>query len=432
MNKKKQVFVVGLDAFNLDKLNKLPEAEYCDFHAALEISDIRGVSDISIPDLLKKADERIEKVGHIDAIVSYYDFPGTVLVPIIAEKYNLPGPSLESVLKCEHKYWSRFEQQKVIPKHIPQFKAFDPFEEDAFQSIDFITPYWIKPIKSYRSFLAYKINGPVQFSEYMEEVRKHVNFMSEPFNYILKEYGMPQEFAEMRETMIAETPINGHQCTIEGYAFDDEVVVYGIVDSVREEDRSSFSRYEYPSSLPQEIQFRMADVARRAIAQVGLWNSAFNIEFFYNSTANQVYLLEINPRISQAHTDIFEKIHGISHHHIMLNLALGQRPKALDYNGDYRIAAHFMLRTFESGKVKGVPSEDELKKLKERYDDLAIKINVKPEMNLDDMYGQDSYSYELANIFLGAKNKEQLLQKYNDVVENLSFNIEYDRRTMLY
>jgi hypothetical protein len=432
MTDKKQVFVVGLDQFNLDKLNKLPEAAHCDFHAALEISEIRGVENIAIPELLEKAEERIKKKGRIDAIVSYYDFPGTVLVPIIAEKYNLPGPSLESVLKCEHKYWSRMEQQKVIPKSIPQFKAFDPFDDNAFDIIDFITPYWIKPIKSYRSYLAFKINGPVQFSGYMEEVRAHVNFMSEPFNHIFKEYGMPQEYSQMHETMIAETPINGHQCTIEGYAYDDEVVVYGIVDSVREEDRSSFSRYEYPSSLPQEIQFRMADLTRRAITQIGLWNSPFNIEFFYNSTANQVYLLEINPRISQAHTDIFEKIHGISHHHIMLSLALGKRPKALDYDGDFRIAAHFMLRTFENGKVRETPSDKEIKTLKEKYEDLAIKINVKPETDLDDMFGQDSYSYELANIFLGGKNKEQLLEKYDEVVKGITFKIDYNQKDMLY
>ncbi len=433
MKEKKQVFVVGLDQFNLDKLNRLPEAEDCDFHAALEISDIRGVDSISIPDLLKKADEKIAaNDGQIDAVVSYYDFPGTVLVPIIAEKYNLPGPTLESVLKCEHKYWSRLEQQKVIPKSIPQFKAFNPFDDDAFEQIDFITPYWIKPIKSYRSFLAYKINGPVQFGEYMQEVREHVDFMSEPFNYIFKEYGMPHEFTDMPERMIAETPITGHQCTVEGYAYDDEVVVYGIVDSVREEDRSSFSRYEYPSSLPQEIQFRMADLTRRAITQIGLWNSPFNIEFFYNSTANQIYLLEINPRISQAHTDIFEKIHGISHHHIMLSLALGKRPKALDYDGDFRIAAHFMLRTFQNGEVKETPSEKEIKALKERYDDLAIKINVKPEMNLDEMFGQDSYSYELANIFLGGKNKEELLEKYDEVVRGITFKIDYIQKDMLY
>lgn len=432
MRTKKNVFVVGLDDFNLDKLKRLPEANEMEFLPAVKFSEMRGVDNISIADLLAIADKRIEEAGHIDAVVSYYDFPGTALVPIIAQKYNLPGPTLESVLKCEHKYWSRLEQQKVIPRSLPQFKAFDPFDDDAYEKIDFITPYWIKPIKSYRSFLAYSISGPIQFREYMEEVRKHVNFMAEPFNYIFKEYGMPYEITDMEETMIAETPIHGHQCTVEGYAFDDEVIVYGIVDSVREEDRSSFSRYEYPSNLPQEIQFRMADLTRRAISQIGLMNSAFNIEFFYDSTANMIYLLEINPRISQAHTDIFEKVHGISHHHIMLNLALNRRPKALDYNGEFRKGAHFMLRTFESGKVNGVPTQEEINTLKQKYSDLAIKINVKEGMNLDDMHGQDSYSFELANIFLGGRNQEELLEKYRDVVENLSFNIDYVEEEMLY
>lgn len=432
MRKKKNVFVVGLDDFNLNKLKRLPEAEECEFLPAVKFSEMRGVDAISVADLLAKVDERVKEAGHIDAVVSYYDFPGTALVPIIAEKYNLPGPTLESILKCEHKFWSRLEQQKVVPKSLPQFKAFDPFDDNAYDKIDFITPYWIKPIKSYRSFLAYRISGPIQFKEYMEEVRKHVNFMAEPFNYIFKEYGMPHEITDMEETMIAETPIHGHQCTVEGYAFDDEVIVYGIVDSVREEDRSSFSRYEYPSNLPQEIQFRMADLTRRAIGQIGLMNSAFNIEFFYDSTANQIYLLEINPRISQAHTDIFEKVHGISHHHIMLNLAMNRRPNALDYNGEFRKAAHFMLRTFESGVVKGVPGQEEIDNVKKKYPDLAIKINVKEGMNLDDMHGQDSYSYELANIYLGGRNQEELLEKYHDVVDSLSFDIDYVEEEMLY
>jgi len=208
------------------------------------------------------------------------------------------------------------------------------------------------------------------------------------------------------------------------------VVVYGIVDSVREGDRSSFSRYEYPSSLPQEIQFRMADLTRRAITQIGLNNSPFNIEFFYNNTVNQNFLLEINPRISQAHTDIFEKVHGHSHHSIMLNLALGRRPRALEYNGSYRIAANFMLRTYEPGTVSHVPTKEEIQKLNEKYPDFYIKLHVKEGLHLSELRGQDSYSYELANIFLGARNQEELIDKYNDCVEHLGFGIDYDESVL--
>ena len=426
MTDKKQIFVVGLDDFNLEKLKRLPEASDCDFPPAVKYEEMRGLEQFDMKKLIETAFQRIDQHGRIDAVVSYYDFPGTDLVPIIASRYNLMGPSLESVLKCEHKYWSRLEQNKVIPRSVPMFMAFDPFDNQAYQKIEMIPPFWIKPIKSFRSFLAYRINSEYEFNDHMQEVREHIDYMSEPFNYIFKNYQLPEEFAYMKETCIAESPISGHQCTVEGYVFDGEVVVYGIIDSVREEDRSSFARYEYPSSLPQEIQFRMADLARRVITQIGLNNSPFNIEFFYNHTVNQIFLLEINPRISQAHTDIFEKVHGISHHSIMLNIALGRRPKALEYKGKHRIASNFMLRIYESGKVKKVPSQEELDKLKEKYPELTLKLHVTEGMHLSDLQGQDSYSYELGNMFLGARNQEELIQKYDDCMANLTFDVELD------
>lgn len=426
MTDKKQIFVVGLDDFNLEKLKRLPEASDCDFLPAVKYEEMRGLEQFDMKKLIETAFQRIDQHGRIDAVVSYYDFPGTDLVPIIASRYNLMGPSLESVLKCEHKYWSRLEQNKVIPRSVPMFMAFDPFDNQAYQKIEMIPPFWIKPIKSFRSFLAYRINSEYEFNDHMQEVREHIDYMSEPFNYIFKNYQLPEEFAYMKETCIAESPISGHQCTVEGYVFDGEVVVYGIIDSVREEDRSSFARYEYPSSLPQEIQFRMADLARRVITQIGLNNSPFNIEFFYNHTVNQIFLLEINPRISQAHTDIFEKVHGISHHSIMLNIALGRRPKALEYKGKHRIASNFMLRIYESGKVKKVPSQEELDKLKEKYPELTLKLHVTEGMHLSDLQGQDSYSYELGNMFLGARNQEELIQKYDDCMANLTFDVELD------
>lgn len=426
MNQRKQVFVVGLDDFNLKKLQRLPEAAECDFLPAIEYQEMRGVQNYDMEALIAKAFQRIDEHGKIDAIVTYYDFPGTNLVPVIADRYHLTAPSLESVLKCEHKYWSRLEQNKVIPRSIPMFAAFDPFDEKAFQKIEMIPPFWIKPIKSFRSFLAYKINSEHQFNEYMQEVREHIDYMSEPFHYMFQNFDIPREYADMKETMIAETPISGHQCTVEGYVYDGEVVVYGIVDSVREADRSSFAHYVYPSSLPQEIQFRMADLARRAITQVGLNNSAFNIEFFYNSTVNQIFLLEINPRISQAHTDIFEKVHGVSHHSIMLNLALGRRPKALEYEGKHRIAANFMLRLYDAGRVTGIPRQEELGHLQSKYPEMSLKLHVNEGMHLTELQGQDSYSFELANLFLGARNQDELLEKYNDCLNHLTFEIEFD------
>jgi len=423
----KNVFVVGLDDFNLAMLERLPEAEECRFLPALDISEIRNVERYDMEKLISTAKKRMSsEPGGVAAVVTYYDFPGTDLVPILAEEFGVIGPTLESVLKCEHKYWSRLEQQKVIPDNIPNFKAFDPEDEDAYRNLDMIPPFWIKPFKSFKSYLAYKINDEYSFTVHAKEMAENLDFMQEPFNYLMEEYNMPKEYLDMRESCIAESSLNGHMCTLEGYVYNGDVVVYGIVDSVREIDRSSFSRYEYPSSLPLEVQFRMADVARRTITAIGLNQSPFNIEFFYDPNYDTTSLLEINPRISQAHTDIFEKVHGISHHRIMLQIALGQRPKAMGYNGDFRVAANFMVRTYEPGKVVNVPDQETIEALQKEMPGTIIKVAVEEGQDLSDLKYQDSYSYQIANVFMGAEHRMELLEKYNRCMDRLDFKVERD------
>jgi hypothetical protein len=430
---RKNVFVIGLDPFNRAKLERLPQAEECEFHAALDIADIRNVDEFDMAALIDKAVHNIEATGGtVDAIASYYDFPGTVLVPILAERFGVPAPTLEAVLKCEHKYWSRLEQRKVIPEHIPQFQPFDPFDDDAWGRINLLPPFWIKPIKSFRSFLAFQINDERQFRSVMPMCREKGGFMNEPFHYLMREYGAaPAEIADMPESFVAESPIGGWQCTLEGYSHQGRVHIYGVVDSVREQDSSSFSRYEYPSSLPLETQHRMMDVARLVVQQLGLDNSPFNVEFFYDQTADQVWFLEINPRISQAHTDIFEKVHGISHHSVMVDLALGRKPKPMERKGRFNVAAHFMFRTVESGRVLRIPSSEAVSRLKTRQPGTEVKIPVQPGQHLKELLGQDMYSFEIANVFIGGRDQADLLDKYDEALAVLQFDIEKDTATVI-
>lgn len=422
---KKNIFIIGLDQFNLDKLERLPRARECEFHPALNVSEIRGVDSYDVPGLIATATQRMEGAGvPVDAVASYWDFPGSTLVPILAKHFGVPGPSLQSVMNCEHKYWSRLEQQKVVPEHIPQFRVFDPFDDDAFEKIDLVPPYWIKPVKSFRSFLAYKINGEGQFADAMKQVREHIGFMNAPFNEIMKSPEIPPEIANMTETCIAESMLSGSMCTLEGYVYAGDVVGYGIIDSVRELDRSSFARYEYPSHLPLEIQHRMMDVARQTITQIGLDNSGFNIEFFYDQTHDQVYLLEINPRVSAAHTDIFEKVNGASHLRVMLDLALGNKPPPFEKRGRHSLAANFMLRVYEAGTVTRVPTPAEIQRVLDEELATTVAVHVESGSSLDELGGQDSYSFVLANLFIAGRDQLDILEKYDKCLEVLSFELQ--------
>ena len=424
--RKKNIFIVGMDEFNERLLRQLPHAEEYDFHAALDISEIRNVRSYDIQKLIDKAVDRMESFSSVDGVASYLDFPGTLLVPILARHFDLPAPDLESVLKCEHKYWSRIEQKEVIPENIPQFQGFDPYDEQAFEKIELLPPFWIKPIKSLKSFLSFRVNDEQDFREDVDKIRKEIGFVLEPFKYIVQNFAdLPEELKAMKNICIAETPIGGLQCTLEGYCFNGQVVGYGIVDSIHEKTTPSFARYQYPSILPLEVEHDMINIARKAITRIGLNNSPFNIEFFYDQTSDQVYLLEINPRISQAHTDMFAKIHGTSHLSVMIDLCLNRKPRVMERNGKFNQAAHFMVRTFGDGRVIKSPAPEEIKKAELQFPETTIDILVKEGDILSELPAlQDSYSYELANIFIGGKDSSDLLEKYNIILETLTFQIQ--------
>jgi hypothetical protein len=59
--------------------------------------------------------------GPIDAVVGYWDLPSIVMLPILRREFGLRGPTLESVLRCQHKYWSRVEQARAVPDEVPGF-----------------------------------------------------------------------------------------------------------------------------------------------------------------------------------------------------------------------------------------------------------------------------------------------------------------------
>ena len=422
---KKNVFIVGMDSFNLKKLQRLPEAAECNFYSALDAGEIRDVPGYDMGELIARARQRIEKTpGKTHAIVTYFDFPATDLVPILVEAYGVPGPSMESVFKCQHKYWSRLEQQKIIPHNIPKFCAFNPFDEESCALIDIKPPFWIKPVRSFRAFLAYRVDGEEEFREYIREIREKIGFLHEPFRYLLKNYNIPSEFADMKESCLAESPLSGRQCTVEGYVLNGEVAIYGVVDWVLDGHLSSVLRYEYPSSLPDRVKDHMAGVCRKIVKHVGLDNSAFNAEFFYDPDSDETYLLEINPRMSQSHADLFEKVHGVSHHRVMLQIALGRKPVPFEWQGKYNYAAKFMLRTFEPGKVVKVPSREEIAAIKREIPDTIIRPLVREGQQLSQFQIRDSYSYELADIYIGADDREGLVDKYNHILSKISFSIE--------
>ena len=419
---KKNVFVVGMDEFNHQKLNSLEIAKDYQFHQLLSQKETKEGGTYPLPDLMKKAEDALERFdGSIDAIVGFWDFPVTSMVPLLCRKYGLRSATVDAVLKCEHKYWSRHEQAQVIDD-LPRFFAVDPWDENAFDKIDLEFPFWVKPVKSFSSHLAFKIDSREEFERAMHVTREKIGFIAKPFNWFIEQAEHESEFKDVDGWYcIAEEPISGEQCTLEGYVIDGEVHTHGVIDSMSYPNSSVFHRYQYPSRLPESIKERMMTDARKVLQHIGYDNQAFNIEFFYDAEQDRLQLLEINQRISQSHAEIFERVDGASNHQVMLEVALGQPPKFPQGQGKYPMAAKCFLRRFENGRVSHAPQPEDLKRLEQEVPGVVVEIHAEQGMQLSDLIEQDSYSYVLAEIYLGGSSEEEILQNYARVVDKLDF-----------
>lgn len=424
----KKVFVLGLEPFNLGMLEKFEEEDQVEYLEALSADESVSIDEpFTLMDLVHLAEQRMDEYGPADAILNYWDFPGSCLAPLLCHRNGLPGPKLEAVAALEHKLWCRQVLHRVAPEFSTDFCAVDPFAERPRKMIEIDYPFWVKPFVSHSSYLGFKIENEEELRQAMAIIREGIGLFGNPFNEFLDHVEMPEDIKGIGGLhCIAEKSIAADaQVTLEGYVFAGEVVIYGAVDSVREGGvGSSFSRYEYPSRMPREVLERMEDATAKLLTEVGYDNAPFNAEFFYDQESGRISLLEVNTRLSKSHAPLFQDVDGRSHQKIGLELALGQRPQFSKGKGSWPSAAKFMLRLFQDGKVKRVPSSTEIHHMQTRYPEAMVQVLVDEGQRLSALGFQDSYSFEIADIFIGGRDREELNEKYSDILENLPFQVD--------
>lgn len=423
----KNIFVVGLNDYNAERLKRLRGVEDVVFHQLLTPAQVSETQEFDIPAMLAEAEETLDNFeGSIDAIVGYIDFPVSTMLPLLAKKYGTRNASLESLLKCEHKYWSRKVMKEVIPDHIPKFTAFDPFDDDALTRIgeaDLRFPFFVKPIKSSGSRLGFRIDSPEDFDYARERLRAEIGQISEPFNAVLSKADLPEEIAAIEgHYCMAEQVIGGRQCTVEGYVYEGDVVTYGTVDSIHYPQVLSFFYYLYPSTLPDHIQEKMSEISRMIMSHIGYDNAGFNIEYYWDEVQNKIWLLEINTRIAQSHCDLFEVVDGVSHQQVTVDLGLGRKPDMPYREGDKAVAAEFFYRVFfRDATVARAPSRAELEVAAEQAEGTRIVSYLKKGMKLSDLTEQDAYSFAVASLWMGASKQSKLLWNYEQVMKKLNY-----------
>lgn len=422
------VFVLGYDELGERVMTQLRHTADYSFYGLLPLDEVVNADRYSISKLREDAFRELDRFsGSVDAIVSYWDFPSSALAPLLRRRYGLPGPTLEAVLKCEHKYWSRVEQLHSIPDCVPRFQALDPFADDPVSDVELAYPFWIKPVKAHSSQLGFHVDDSDALRRVLPIIREGIGRFGEPLQDILQYADIPDNIATVTgHHCILESIVSaGHQCTLEGYVQGGEVHVYGVVDTIRHGRYPSvLTCYIYPSQLPETVQERMIQCTRQLMEHIRYDNAPFNIEFYHEPQNDQIWLLEVNSRLSRSHAPVFMLVDGAPHLQVMVDVGLGITPRMPRGEGRYQLAAKRMMRVFHDGIVRSIPSDADIARVEEMFPGTIVEINVREGMKLSDLLHQDSYSYELAVVFLGADNHQQLQERYDLCEEMLPFTIE--------
>lgn len=124
----------------------------------------------------------------------------------------------------------------------------------------------------------------------------------------------------------------------------------------------------------------------------------------------------------EPHSPIFDKVEGVPHKEVMLDVALGMKPDYPARRGRFKYAAKFMPRLYghsDDEIVTHAPGAEEIRGLEGRYPGTEIQLHVHEGMRLGDIDHYDSYSHQIASIFMGAQSREELRANFAQLRDDL-------------
>jgi hypothetical protein len=308
-------------------------------------------------------------------VISHHEQFGALAAALVAERAGLPGTSPEAVIACQHKLHARRMLEQVCPEANVRFCELDaqyggPIPEGL------VYPSYVKPVKAAFSVLA----RPVR---HMRELHEHTRFgkrelwvirrLVEPFERVARER-LPGCGTAHR--MMLEEPLRAPQYNLDGYVFNGEMHVLGIVDAVMYPGTQAFMRFELsarPSRLPANAAEGAAEVARKFLAAVGFTHGLFNMEFFHDPASDRLSVIEFNPRLASQFGDLYRRVRGVDAHALGLALAMGEDPATLPAAAATAgVAASFVYRSFDATEVPSMPGPWQRARLAREFPDAML------------------------------------------------------------
>ncbi|WP_088280096.1 acetyl-CoA carboxylase biotin carboxylase subunit family protein [Ideonella sp. A 288] len=402
------LFTYDWDAEGLARLEPRWRFEHAGFDLFAFPSNARLVG-FDLGRFVDRLSRRARREGWV-GVLSHHEQFGALAAALLAEALGLPGTSPEAVLACQHKLHARQVLDQVCPEANLAYRELPTvYGEDIPDGLSY--PSFVKPVKAAFSVLARKVR-------HREELQAHTRFgawelwvirhLVEPFERIARQR-LPA--AGTAHRMMLEEPLHAAQYNLDGWVHEGQVHLLGVVDAVMYPGTQAFMRFDHPSRLPEAVQRRALDVARRFLNAVGFEHGFFNMEFFHDAATDRLAVIEFNPRLASQLADLYRRVHGIDAHAMSVALAMGEDPAAVPrLEPTAGAASSFVYRAFAADEVPPMASSGQVNAMQAAFDDALLLRFPKAGSSLQrDFKWLSSHRY--AVLHLGGRDEHDLRER---------------------
>ena len=283
------------------------------------------------------------KTHHIDAIFYSRDIADLVAAAL-CEEFSLPGPSVESVFLCMHKYYGRRAEPHPI-----QCEAIDLNDPNPSVSI---YPCFLKPPWLNLGILGFKLESPLDLENALQVARREYPAWSPLYSPFFERYVDREKYPlALQDMMLVEEFVDGPQVTVEGWVHQNQPHIWAITDTNTYPGTRVIDNFSLPSRHPAHIQARLEQEACEVIRNVGLDNGFFNVEFWCHD--DSVTLTEVNGRAATCFYNLYRNCMGACIYEAGLSLACGHGPTLENARRDV-VGGQFNFITFAEDSAENL------------------------------------------------------------------------------
>lgn len=285
---------------------------------------------------LQKLDEIFQRT-HPNAVIADECDYSMFAVAYLTNKYNLPGPKMDSLIITNNKYLERKCAGRAGVLQ-PKYKLCMTFRE-VVKAVDEIgLPVMLKPIDNRGSIGVRKVNALIEL---------------EPVFYDV----LPLSHA--RQILVEEYIEGNRQVSVEGLYVDK---FHNLTFSCKQEYLGATvdKVLEYPGNLPKDLLNKLYAINEKLVKTIGIDYGLTHTEFIVKG--EQPYLLEIHNRGAGINISnkIIPAVTGIDISKVLINRALGENVLIYTSLNKKRFGV-LQFIDFGKGKVSAIENIDRVK-----------------------------------------------------------------------